>query len=187
MTLSEKFHHLEWKGIAWSVSGWACSCPTCSKECVCTNNVLLEMVFNRDMTVPEERETALPSVRKGRMMARGLAGDKRKRVMAAIAAEKSAGVKKSRLMDIEGPSGKKVNALAVEVRPASPPLSPPLSITPPPPAQEGDTGTGKAGKAIKEKAPAPGRGRLSLSQPAVEARRDSLRERPSSSQPDRRR
>ena len=145
LTLSEKFHHLEWKGIAWSVSGWACSCPTCSKECVCTNNVLLEMVFDRDMTVPEKRETALPSVRKGRIMARGLAGDKRKRVMAAIAAEKSAGVKKSRLMDIEGPSGKKVNALAVEVRPASPPHSPPLSITPPPPsphrASPGHTGT----------------------------------------------
>jgi hypothetical protein len=65
LTLSEKIHHLEWKGIEWSVSGWACSCPTCSKECVCTNNVLLEMVFNRNMTVPDKRER-LPNPQCGR-------------------------------------------------------------------------------------------------------------------------
>ncbi len=62
------------------------------------------MVFNRTMTVPAKRELAQPSVRKASIMARGLAGEKRKRAFAAIAVERTAGFKMSRLMDIEGPS-----------------------------------------------------------------------------------
>ncbi len=50
------------------------------------------MVFDKKMTVPAAmRELAQPSVLKGRIMASGLAGEKRKRALAAIAAERTAG------------------------------------------------------------------------------------------------
>ncbi len=45
LRLSEKNHFLKWNGITWSVSGCAYSCKMCVKECVCKNNILLEMVL----------------------------------------------------------------------------------------------------------------------------------------------
>ena len=65
--------------------------------------VLFGMVLNARLRVPEGLEIAEPSLRKGRAMSRGTAGQRRKRLLAAIAAEKKSAGKKSRNLEIEGP------------------------------------------------------------------------------------
>ena len=61
------------------------------------------MILDSSIKVPKAREVAEPSLRKGRVMGRGCAGQKRKLILHAIAAEKKKHVKKSRILHIEGP------------------------------------------------------------------------------------
>ena len=96
LDLAEKFHQLEWKSADWSWTPWGCSCADCYKYLGCGHNTLMAMLFDPKLTVPKEKETAEPSMRKGRIMARGTAGQKRKRLLAAMRAEKKVGVKKGK-------------------------------------------------------------------------------------------
>ncbi len=61
------------------------------------------MVLDDTIKVLKSREIAEPSLRKGRVMGRGTAGQKRKLLLLSIAAEKKKRVKKSRTLHIEGP------------------------------------------------------------------------------------
>ena len=64
--------------------------------------MVLDSKVNRK--VPPSLEIAEPTVRKGRVMGgRGSAGQKRKRFLALIAADKKKQTKKSRNLSIEGP------------------------------------------------------------------------------------
>ena len=103
LDLAEKFHVLEYKQEGWSVVDWGCSCTGCYKHVHCCHMVLFGMMLNARLKVPEGLETAEPSLRKGRAMSRGTAGQKRKHLLAAIAAEKRTAGRKSRNLEIEGP------------------------------------------------------------------------------------
>ena len=94
LDLAEKSHFLEDKGEGWSVVDWGCSCPGCYKHVHCCHMVLFGMMLNASLKVPEGLEIAEPSLRKGRAMSSGTAGQirqKRKRLLAAIAADSLSG------------------------------------------------------------------------------------------------
>jgi hypothetical protein len=101
LDLAEMFHAVEWKGEEWSVVPFGCSCVGCYKFLTCCHGTLLEMMLNGTLTIPKEIETTEPSLRKGRIMVRGTAGQKRKRLLAAMKSEKKVGVKKGKHMQIE--------------------------------------------------------------------------------------
>ena len=105
LDLAEKFHIIP-KVEGWSVDDLGCSCVGCYKLVHCCHARLVGMVLDANVKVPKAREIAEPAVRKGRVMGRGTAGQirqKRKRLLAAIAADKKKNVKKSRTLHIEGP------------------------------------------------------------------------------------
>ena len=64
------------------------------------------MVLDPKVKVPAVMEIAEPAVRKGRVLGRGTAGQRRKRLLAMIAADKKKNIKKSRTLSIEGPGGR---------------------------------------------------------------------------------
>ena len=104
LDLAERFHVMEYKQEGWSVVNWGCSCVDCYKHVHCCHNILFGMILDARLKVPEGLEIAEPSMRKGRnAMTRGTAGQKRKRLLAAIAAEKRTAGRKTRNMEIEGP------------------------------------------------------------------------------------
>ena len=78
LDLAEKFHLVLWKGKGWSVDPSGCSCTTCYKHVHCCHGRLLSMALDDKIKVPKSREIAEPSLRKGRVMGRGTAGQKRK-------------------------------------------------------------------------------------------------------------
>ena len=104
LDLAEKVHVMEYKQVGWSVVDWGCSCADCYKYVHCCHSVLFGMILDARLKVPEGLEIAEPSLRKGRnAMTRGTAGQKRKRMLAAIAAEKRTASRKTRNLEIEGP------------------------------------------------------------------------------------
>ena len=103
LDLAERFHVLEYKQEGWSVVDWGCSCAGCYKHVHCCHMVLFGMMLNARLKVPKGLEIAELSLRKGHAMSRGTAGQKQKRLLAAIAAEKKSAGKKSRNLEIEGP------------------------------------------------------------------------------------
>jgi hypothetical protein len=122
---------------------------------VCFHQQCFKIFFYQNMTVPANRELAQPSVQKGRIMARELAGEKHKRAVAAIVAERTAGLRKLRLMGLEGPSGKPPLTALRSITPSLPlSLSPshscPLQGLPPPPHPcpegRGQQGQGQQGQ-----------------------------------------
>ena len=103
LALADKFHVITPKPEGWGVVNLGCSCSKCYKHLHCCHSVLFGMILDPLLKVPTSREVVEPSLRKGRSMTRGTAGVKRKRLLAAMAAEKRTAFKKSRTMSIEGP------------------------------------------------------------------------------------
>lgn len=101
---TERFHIIEDKGSDWSVVRKGCSCTRCYQWCVCGHNVLFDMMLNAARVVPEKLELTSPSLRKLRTGSRGVAGTKRKLLLARIERDKKTGVKKSKKLKILGPN-----------------------------------------------------------------------------------
>ncbi len=98
LDLAEKFHVLVPKEEGWSVDDRGCSCPTCYKHVHRCHTHLLGMVQDARVKAPKEREIAEPSVRKGLVMGRSKAGQKRKLLLAAITADRKKNVLRSRAL-----------------------------------------------------------------------------------------
>jgi hypothetical protein len=95
LDLAEMYHDISWKGVGWSAVPFGCCCVGCYKYLACCHGTLLEMMLNATLTIPKVKEPSEPSLRKGRIMVRGTAGQKRKRLLAAMKSEKKVGIKRA--------------------------------------------------------------------------------------------
>ncbi len=103
LDLTEIFHFVLWKQMEWCVDHFGFSCTTCYKHVHCFHGRLLGMVLDDKIKVLNSHEIAEPSLRTGRVMVRGTAGQKRKLILQSIAADKKKHVKKFRTLHMEGP------------------------------------------------------------------------------------
>ena len=103
LDLYGKFHYLEYKMEDWSVVDWGCDCVACLRDCACHHSTLIGMFFSPKISVPDSIEEAVPSMRKGSMLKRGIAGSKRKKYLAAKSLETKKDFVKSKKLRVVGP------------------------------------------------------------------------------------
>ena len=109
-----RFHYLEYRGAKWSTSDWGCTCVHSLRDGVCSHAVLVSMLFDPDFELPETLEEAIPTARK-LALKRGIAGSKRKRYLAARAAETKSSCQKAKKFCPLGPMVRYVTSLYIPI------------------------------------------------------------------------
>ena len=97
-----QFHSLEYRGAEWSTSNWGCTCVLSLRDCICSHATLMTMLFDPAMEVPDSVEESIPSARKIALK-RGIAGSKRKKYLAARAAQTKNSCQKAKRFCPVGP------------------------------------------------------------------------------------